>query len=103
MQDSADQRIDAPPESPSPPRRGALAFLRGYSTGLRLPTKLLVITLLFVMLAEVLVFVPSIASFRVNWLQDRLEAARLASLAAEASGGGTVPAMVRLGTPGRMD
>ena len=95
MQDSAEQRIDNQPESQSSPRRGVLAVLRGYLTDLRLPTKLLVITLLFVMLAEVLVFVPSIASFRLNWLQSRLEAARLASLAAEAGSGGAVPAMVR--------
>lgn len=62
---------------------------------LRLPTKLLMITLLFVMLAEVLVFVPSIAGFRMNWLQARIQSARLASLAAEASPAGSVPAMVR--------
>jgi signal transduction histidine kinase len=60
-----------------------------------LPTKLLTITILFVMLAEVLVFVPSIAGFRLNWLQARLGSARLASLAAETSPGGIVPAMVR--------
>lgn len=60
-----------------------------------LPTKLLVITILFVMLAEVLVFVPSIASYRLNWLQTRIDSARLAAMAAEASEGGTVPAMVR--------
>ena len=34
--------------------------MRFGTTGLRLPTKLLGITLLFVMLAEVLVFVPSL-------------------------------------------
>lgn len=100
MQDSAEQRIDKQPEqlgpaAKPPARRGPLALLRGYLVGWRLPTKLLVITLLFVMLAEVLVFVPSIASFRLNWLQSRLEAARLASLAAEAGSGGVVPAMVR--------
>ncbi|MCL4767555.1 MAG: HAMP domain-containing histidine kinase [Hyphomicrobiaceae bacterium] len=47
------------------------------------------------MLAEVLIFVPSIANFRVTWLTDRLTAARLASLAAEAAPGGIIPENVR--------
>ena len=34
--------------------------------------KLLVLTILFVMIAEVLIYVPSIANFRLNWLRDRL-------------------------------
>ncbi|MGI9479345.1 MAG: sensor histidine kinase [Hyphomicrobiaceae bacterium] len=100
MQDTAEHRIEERadqdgPDAPEAPRPGPLARLRARLFGLRLPTKLLVITLLFVMLAEVLVFVPSIASFRLNWLQNRLEAARLASLAAEASSSGVVPATVR--------
>ena len=60
-----------------------------------LPSKLLYLTALFVMLAEVLIFVPSIANFRVVWLTDRLTAARLASLAAEAAPGGIIPENVR--------
>lgn len=46
--------------------------------GLGLSAKLLMLTVLFVMLAEVLIFVPSIANFRNNWLQDRLADAELA-------------------------
>ncbi len=46
--------------------------------GAGLSTKLLVLTVLFVLLAEVLIFVPSIANFRNNWLQDRLADAELA-------------------------
>src|SRR5262249_58414578 len=38
---------------------------------LGLSGKLLVLTLLFVMIAEVLIYVPSIANFRLNWLHDR--------------------------------
>ena len=64
--------------------------------GLGLSSKLLLLTALFVMLAEVLIFVPSIANFRVNWLVDRLTAARLASLAADAVPDGNVPAPVRM-------
>src|SRR5258706_5044034 len=60
-----------------------------------LPFKLLLLTLLFVMLAEVLIFVPSIANYRVTWLTEKLTAARLASLAAEAAPGGVIPDMVR--------
>lgn len=60
-----------------------------------LPSKLLYLTALFVMLAEVLIFVPSVANFRVTWLTDRLTAARLASLAADAAPGGIIPENVR--------
>jgi len=58
---------------------------------LGLPMKLLLLTVMFVMLAEVLIFVPSVANFRVNWLNDRLMAAHLAALAADAVPGGNVP------------
>jgi len=49
-----------------------------------LSRRLLVLTVLFVMLAEVLIFVPSIANFRLTWLEQRLAAAQIASLALEA-------------------
>jgi signal transduction histidine kinase len=61
-----------------------------------LPAKLLLLTLLFVMLAEVFVFLPSIANFRLNWLNDRLVAAQLAALAAEAVPNGAVPPALRM-------
>jgi len=60
-----------------------------------LPAKLLLLTAGFVMLAEVLIFVPSVANYRVSWLTDRLTAAEIASLAAEAVPGGAVPPKVR--------
>jgi signal transduction histidine kinase len=53
--------------------------------------KLLVLTLLFVMLAEVLIYVPSIANFRLNWLHDRLSAAYTAALVFETAPDGVVP------------
>ncbi len=59
------------------PARGSL--IRGLSG------KLLVLTVLFVMIAEVFIFVPSIANFRVNWLRQRLAAAQIASLVLEAT------------------
>lgn len=75
--------------------RDWLAPLRPKWPRLGLPIKLLMLTAAFVMLAEVLIFVPSIANYRINWLGDRLTAARLAVLAAEALPGGDVPQMLR--------
>ena len=43
--------------------------------------RFLILTILFVMLAEVLIFVPSIARFREDFLLSRLERAQIASLA----------------------
>lgn len=43
--------------------------------------RFLVLTVVFVMLAEVLIFVPSVARFREDFLQARLERAQIASLA----------------------
>ena len=63
--------------------------------GLGLSAKLLLLTITFVMLAEVLIFVPSVANFRISWLNDRLTAAQLAALAAEAVPGGVVPDALR--------
>ncbi len=48
--------------------------------------KVLALSALFVLIAEVLVFIPSAANFRTAWLEDRGEAAHLASLAASAAG-----------------
>ncbi len=62
---------------------------------LGLSTKLLMLTVAFVMLAEVFIFVPSVANFRIVWLGDRITAARIAGLAADASNGGQVPIAVR--------
>ena len=45
-----------------------------------LSTKLLLLTALFVLIAEVLVFVPSIANFRLNWLAERLGTAAAVSI-----------------------
>jgi signal transduction histidine kinase len=58
---------------------------RFWSGQLGLSSRLLLLTLLFVMLAEVLIFVPSIANFRNTWLNDRLASARTAALVLEAA------------------
>ena len=61
------------------------------SIRLGLSGKLLVLTILFVMIAEVLIYVPSVANFRLNWLNDRLAAAHTAALVLEAAPSGMVP------------
>ena len=43
--------------------------------------RLLILTILFVMLAEVLVFAPSVARFRVDYLKERLAASNIVALA----------------------
>jgi signal transduction histidine kinase len=48
---------------------GGVPLTRGLST------KLLLLTILFVMVAEVLIFLPSIANFRLRWLEERLATA----------------------------
>ena len=53
--------------------------------------KLLLLTVVFVMVAEVLIYVPSIANFRLNWLNDRLAAAHTAALVLDAAPSGMVP------------
>lgn len=50
-----------------------------------LSARLLVLTISFVMLAEVLIFAPSVARFRADYLQSRISSAHLASLALKAS------------------
>jgi signal transduction histidine kinase len=53
--------------------------------------KLLVFTILFVMIAEVLIYVPSIALYRLMWLDDRLASAYTAALVLDAAPNGMVP------------
>ena len=77
-----DQRAE-PQETTEDASARALAPRTGYLRGLS--TKLLALTILFVMLGEVLIFVPSIAKFRIDWLQDRLSSAKIASLVLEAA------------------
>ncbi len=58
---------------------------------LGLSDKLLAFTLVFVLMAEILIIVPAIATFRVNWLSDRLSAARTAALVLDAAPEGMIP------------
>src|SRR3954464_14192603 len=71
-----------------------VAAERARAPRLGLSGKLLVLTVLFVMMAEVLIYVPSIANFRLNWLNDRLSAAYTAALVLEAAPRETLPEAV---------
>jgi len=62
--------------SPKSPMPGRFTGLSG---------KVLLLTIIFVMLGEVLVFLPSISNFRVQWLKTRIAQAEIAALALEAS------------------
>ncbi len=50
-----------------------------------LSARLLILTVFFVMVGEVLIFVPSVARFRMTYFENRLAAGYLATLAFEAS------------------
>src|SRR5258708_17216382 len=64
---------------PEPPRR------------LGLSGKLLLLTIPLVMIAGMLIYVPAIANFRMNRLNDRLAAANTAALGLDAAPSGLVP------------
>lgn len=55
-----------------------------------LSARLLVLTISFVMLGEVLIFVPSVARFRMTYFENRLVAGHLATLALAASPSGKI-------------
>lgn len=74
-------------ETPAPRRKTPLF---GGLTG-----KVLALAAVFLMIGELLVFVPSVANFRVNWLKQRVMMAELAALAVEAADDKTVPAPLR--------
>src|SRR6201999_1424339 len=58
---------------------------------LRLSGKLLLLTIPLVMIAGFLIYVPAIANFRMNRLNDRLAAANTAALVLDAAPSGMVP------------
>ena len=58
---------------------------RPLSLGKSLSARLLLLTIVFVMVSEVLIYAPSIGRFRLVYLEERLAAGRLAILALEAT------------------
>jgi hypothetical protein len=67
------------------------AFRLGPMRRLGLSGKLLLLTIPLVLIAEILIYVPSIANFRINRLNDRLAAANTAALVLDAAPLGMVP------------
>ncbi len=55
-----------------------------------LSARLLLLTIFFVMVGEVLIFVPSVARFRLGYLESRIASSHLATLALEATPGNSV-------------
>ncbi len=82
MESGTEPTSEAVTSTASRPARGVRLGLSG---------KLLFLTVLFVMVAEILIYVPSIANFRLNWLNDRLAAAHTAALVLDAAPRGMVP------------
>jgi signal transduction histidine kinase len=61
-----------------------------------LSARLLLLTVLFVMIAEVLIYVPSIANFRQTWLNDRIAAAQIAAMVLDAAPEESLPEELEL-------
>jgi signal transduction histidine kinase len=60
-----------------------------------LSAKVLLLTVAFVMLGEVLIFLPSIANFRIQWLKTRIAQSEIAALAVDAAPGQIVDSELR--------
>jgi len=82
LQEATEPTVEQITPGPARTARGPRVGLSG---------KLLFLTIVFVMVAEILIYVPSIANFRINWLNDRLAAAHTAALVLEAAPSGMVP------------
>jgi signal transduction histidine kinase len=86
-------------DSPEGPRTMAVvdgaseaskAPLRRFAWPVGLSARLLLLTALFVLVAQLFILMPSMGGFEVSWLTDRVRAAELASLAVEAAPAGVV-------------
>lgn len=73
-----DEMTNSAPPTPAQPR------------SIGLSGKLLALTALFVMVSEILIFAPSVANFRLNFIDDQVNRARTAALALDAAPDGMV-------------
>ncbi|WP_342359330.1 HAMP domain-containing sensor histidine kinase [Terrarubrum flagellatum] len=74
--------------------RSARALIHRARLGLS--GKLLILTVIFVLLAEILIYAPSVASYHRGLLTDRLAAAQVAALVLDAAPDGMVPRELEL-------
>ena len=81
-------------ESEETKTRSRDSFWRGLVQSLS--ARLLILTISFVMLTEVFVFLPSVANFRMNWLNEKLGAGHLAILALDATPDGMVSEQLQM-------
>ncbi len=92
----AEARNDMPDKLPPPSAAGRSEAgeteKRAAVLGLSLSNKLLVLTLLFVMVAEVLIYIPSIANYRNVWLKEKLDTSELVAMAVSAAPEGGISA-----------
>ncbi|QIB34179.1 sensor histidine kinase [Ancylobacter pratisalsi] len=97
VQDGSSALPPGPPEGPEEARAAADTLVAAdvarpsSARHLGLSGKLLAFTLAFIMLAEVLIIVPAVAAFRINWLSDRLAGARTAALVLDAAPEDMIP------------
>ncbi|MGU3495051.1 sensor histidine kinase [Xanthobacteraceae bacterium A53D] len=84
MASAAKPAGESRPEPDAPP-----ASVRRVRFGLS--GKLLALTVAFVTMAQVAIFVPTLANFRLSWISDRLAAARIAALVLDAAPEDTIP------------
>ena len=79
----------APLEQPTAPGERRFFWFQGLSA------RLLLLTVLIVVVANLLILPPNLAAFEQQWLLDRLRAAELATLVEETAPGGVVTDRVR--------
>jgi signal transduction histidine kinase len=79
----------APPEEPTAPGERRFFWFQGLSA------RLLLLTVLIIVLANLLILPPNLADFEEQWLLDRLRAAELATLVEETAPGGVVTDRMR--------
>jgi signal transduction histidine kinase len=88
------RRRPAPAAAAKPRARGSWRLKWRWPRWLSWPgglsARLLLLTAIFVMLAELLILAPALAAFEVDWLKGRVHDAELASLAVKAAPAGVV-------------
>lgn len=65
--------------------RGRFAFVRAFGRAalLSLPGRLLLFIIVYVMLAQMVIFLPLASAFRSSWMVERIQAAHIAALSAD--------------------